>query len=445
MGGGASATLLLAQLSIQLHALSTNPINIYIVDNSQAFTVGIAYSIEHPSFVLNVAANRMGAFPDKPEDFYQWLIDYPALWRNLHADFKTIEFQSTDFVPRMIYGAYLRWVFDQAIARSHSKNISTHRVVARVTKINPINNSKRLQVIIGSDEVLIADTVIFATGNAHQNHQHLVGTHIFSSPYCNHFLRQDWSNTKDVIVLGSGLSMVDAIQYITQQGYQGKFHLLSRHGLIPLPHLSDHHAKEAPDFLARNLTTAKKIIKNIRNQISTNTQNSINWQASINALRPHTNRLWLSLTDPERKKLRRFLPWWNVVRHRIPVDAYEALKKLQQTGRLTITKGDVKKAESDGEYFLLQLNNKTLFIKAEKMVVCSGYQYESEYLSNFLGKLLKPQDQLQKDLMNCDFKISNTHPIYAVGPCLAGVLFETTSIHDIRQQALHIAEAKLLR
>lgn len=441
VGGGASATLLLAQLSLQLNAHSANPINIYIVDNSQAFKVGIAYNIEHPSFVLNVTANRMGAFPDKPEDFYQWLIDYPALWRNLHADFKTIEFQSTDFVPRMIYGAYLRWVFDQALTLAHSKNISTHRVVAQVTKINAIKNTKRLQVIIDTQEALNADTVILATGNAHQNHQDLIDTHIFSSPYCKHFLQQDWSNTRDVIVLGSGLSMVDAIQYITQQGYQGKFHLLSRHGLIPLPHSSDHNAKEAPDFLSQNLTSAKKIIRSIRKKITNNTLNGIGWQASINALRPHTNRLWLSLTDPERKKLKRLLPWWNIVRHRIPVDAYNAIKNLQHLDRLTITKGDVKKAESDGEYFLLKLNNKTLFIKSEKMVVCSGYQYELMHFSNMLKEQLKPKDQLQKDLMNCNFNISNTHSIYALGPCLAGILFETTSIHDIRQQALYIAES----
>jgi uncharacterized NAD(P)/FAD-binding protein YdhS len=233
--------------------------------------------------------------------------------------------------------------------------------------------------------------------------------------------------------------MVDAIQYTTQQGYKGKFHLFSRHGLIPLPHPSDHNAKEAPDFLSQNLTSAKKIVHSIRKQITNNTLNGIGWQASINALRPHTNTLWLSLTDPERKKLRRLLPWWNIVRHRIPVDAYEALKNLQKIDRLTITKGEITKAESDGEYSLLKLNNKTLLIKSEKMVICSGYKYEPEHLSNLLGKLLKPKDQLQKDLMNCDFNISNTHLIYAFGPCLAGILFETTSIHDIRQQALQLA------
>lgn len=65
----------------------------------------------------------------------------------------------------------------------------------------------------------------------------------------------------------------------------------------------------------------------------------------------------------------------------------------------------------------------------------------TQHLSNLLGKLLKPQDQLQKSLMYCDFTISSSYPIYALGPSLAGILFETTSIHDIRQQALHIAEA----
>lgn len=129
------------------------------------------------------------------------------------------------------------------------------------------------------------------------------------------------------------------------------------------------------------------------------------------------------------------------MRHRVPVDAYEALLNLRDSDRLTITKGDLLKAESDGEYFLLNLNNKNLFIKSEKMVVCSGYKYEQEHLLKIFGQLLKPNDQLQKDLMICDFSISNTHPIYALGPCLAGILFETTSIHDIRQQAFHVAEA----
>lgn len=446
VGGGASATLLLAQLSLQLNTHSENPISIYIVDNSQAFKVGIAYNIEHPSFVLNVAANRMGAFPDKPEDFYQWLIDYPALWRSLHADFKTIEFQSTDFVPRMIYGAYLRWVFDQALALAHSKNISVHRVVARVTQIKAINNSKRLQVIINTHEVFNADTVILATGNAYQNHQDLMSTHIFSSPYCQGFLQQDWSSLSDVILLGSGLSMVDAVQYLSQQNYAGKIHVFSRNGLIPLPHEQENQLPETAKFdvqafSASGLTSAKIIVRKLRTQILANAKDGISWQATINAMRPLLNTIWLSLSEHERKKLKRFLPWWNIARHRIPAAAHKQLIRLQQEGRLIIHKGDIKKAESDGEYFLLKINNKTLFIKAEKMVVCSGYNYRFDHLADICGELLGSNAQLQKHLGSnkSNQSLSRDHSIYALGPSLANTLFETTAIHEIRQQSKFIA------
>jgi uncharacterized NAD(P)/FAD-binding protein YdhS len=197
VGGGASATLLLAQLATRSNE---NPIDIYIIDNSSAFKVGIAYQINHPSFVLNVTANKMGAYTDKPEDFYQWLITHPALWRNLHSDFKTVNYDPNDFVPRMIYGAYLRWVFDQALALAASKNISIHRVVARVTKIKAIKNTKRLQVIVDTQESWLADTAVLATGNAFQKHHDLSGSHIFSSPYCKHFLQHNWSTTKDIIL-----------------------------------------------------------------------------------------------------------------------------------------------------------------------------------------------------------------------------------------------------
>lgn len=442
MGGGASATLLLAQLSTQLNAIQ---INIYIIDNSPAFKVGIAYQIEHPSFVLNVTANRMGAYPDKPEDFYQWLISYPALWRNLHSDFKTINYGANDFVPRMIYGAYLRWVFDQALALAASKNISVHRVVARITKIKAVENTKRLQVILDTQESLLADTVVLATGNAFQNHQDLNSPHIFLSPYCNHFLQQDWSTIKDVILVGSGLSMVDAVQYLTQQNYKGKIHIFSRHGFIPLPH-AENHAQEAAvfnklEFSASDLTSARKIVRSLRKQIAVNANNGIGWQATINSFRTHINQVWLSLPENERKKLQRFLPWWNIARHRIPAVTHNQIVQLQKEGRLSITKGDVKQADSDGEYFLLKCSNKIHLIKSEKMVICSGYNYCYEHLTELCDDLLQSKEQVQQQFNSHpqNQNLSEKYSIYALGPSLAGTLFETTAIHEIRQQSKSIA------
>jgi uncharacterized NAD(P)/FAD-binding protein YdhS len=239
--------------------------------------------------------------------------------------------------------------------------------------------------------------------------------------------------------------MVDAVQYLTQQNYRGNIHIFSRHGLIPLPH-SEHHAQEATafnefKFSASDLTSAQKIVRSLRKQIAVNTHNEISWQTTINLFRTQINRIWLSLPERERKRLQRFLPWWNIARHRIPAVTYNQIIQLQKEEKIRLTKGDVKKAESDGEYFLLKLNNKTHLIQAEKMVICSGYHYDYEHLTKLCGDLLYSKEQVQQQLNNHqqNHKLSAEYSIYALGPSLAGTLFETTAIHEIRQQSKSIS------
>jgi|GEM_PF-831543 len=434
VGGGASATLLLAQLSIQLHSyLSTN---IYIIDNSENFNLGVAYSVEHPSFILNVVANRMGAWCDKPDDFYQWLNNYPHLWRNLHKDFASVQYYEEDFVPRMIYGAYLRWIFECSIVMAKGKNIHVHRISAKVSTISDIKYSSKLLVKTDRHESFRADVVIVATGNSTQKNQNLIGKNIFPSPYHPGFITQNWADVNNIIIVGSGLSMVDAVQFLSQQHYKGDIQVFSRHGLIPLPHLKPDTQQECKPFIFSGKINARTIVKKIRSKIRQNSQLGINWQTTINKIRVHTNDLWLSLSTEEQKKLRRLLPWWNVARHRIPKTVFEYLIKLQLERKLTITKGDVKQAESDGEYFLLKLHQKTAFIKADKLVVCSGYFYDQQ-LKKICGNLF------DREAIYCchNQKLSKTHELYAIGPVLGGLLFETTAIHEIRQQSLDIAVA----
>jgi uncharacterized NAD(P)/FAD-binding protein YdhS len=437
VGGGASATLLLAQLSIQLN--THLPINIYLIDDNEGFKTGLAYSIEHPSFILNVDADRMGAWSDKPNDFYHWLNNYPQLWRNLHPDFLTVNYHADNFVPRMIYGAYLRWVFDSAVIAAAEKNIRIHRISARVSSIDAIKYNSTLLVKTDTHESIRANAVVIATGNSSIRHSQLNDKNIFTSPYQQNFIWQDWNAIKNIIIVGSGLSMVDAVQYLAHQNYQGNIQIFSRHGLLPLPHVTPAPCQECPTFNFVGLNNAKKIVGAVRAQIFRNNKQGICWQTTINSLRTHANHAWLTLPIKEREKLRRVLPWWNIARHRIPITAYELLVNLQQEGRLTINKGEVKHAESDGEYFLLNLHQKTAFIKADKMLICSGYLY-NQSLKKLCGGLL---DHETSHLLE-DYRLSKHYALHAIGPALGNLLFETTAIHEIRQQSLNIA-AKISR
>jgi uncharacterized NAD(P)/FAD-binding protein YdhS len=139
VGCGAAATLLLAELAETLDS----PLEIYLIDNNPSAPLGLAYSVNHPAFVLNVAAKRMGAYITKPDDFYQWLLQEPMHWRGLHPDFADVNFAPDDFVPRMIYAAYLRKVFSRSVSLLEQKNIRIIQLKEPVFALAPSSKKFR--------------------------------------------------------------------------------------------------------------------------------------------------------------------------------------------------------------------------------------------------------------------------------------------------------------
>ena len=67
---------------------------------------GLAYGAAHPAHLLNVRASNMSAFPDDPDHFVRWLDDQGM---GAVAD---------AFVPRLVYGDYLRGLLEQATKQS---------------------------------------------------------------------------------------------------------------------------------------------------------------------------------------------------------------------------------------------------------------------------------------------------------------------------------------
>ena len=70
------------------------PVEINLVDRREKFGRGVAYSTAQDFHLLNVPANKMGAFPDRLEHFHEWLAA------------KGYDFFPNDFAPRWLYGEY---------------------------------------------------------------------------------------------------------------------------------------------------------------------------------------------------------------------------------------------------------------------------------------------------------------------------------------------------
>ena len=446
VGCGAAATLLLAELSIN----TVGPFDINIIDDNPASPLGIAYAVNHPSFVLNVAAKRMGAYVSKPDDFYQWLLHNPEHWRNLHPEFSSANFGPDDFVPRMIYAVYLRQVFAGAIEVLKQKGVRVTHLSEQVIEISPVPGAVDASVYVRTHQQKIrADIVVFATGNNPTRQITVATEHSFNSPYTPEFLSQEWSALSDVAVIGSGLSMIDLVQFISSQGFTGNFHIFSRHGLLPLPHSTEHPMAAAPPLdigLVGN--TAVQAVRALRFYVESNSAAGFEWQESINKIRPHVSNLWAKLSHPEQRRLAKALPWWNIHRHRIPPSSYAVLQRLRERNRLHVTRCCIKGVDRINNGFQLHLDQSLavgnpLKIAADRLVFCNGYAPGFNRVKKLGGELLSPDEYLRHWLIKSDatFRISFSHPIFALGPALSGLLFESTALHETRQQANSIAAA----
>ncbi|WP_010545164.1 FAD/NAD(P)-binding protein, partial [Sphingomonas elodea] len=76
-----------------------------LIERAPVAGTGLAYGAAHPSHLLNVRAANMSAFPDDPGHLVRWL------------EARGVENAATSFVPRRVYGEYLREMLEEALAR----------------------------------------------------------------------------------------------------------------------------------------------------------------------------------------------------------------------------------------------------------------------------------------------------------------------------------------
>jgi uncharacterized NAD(P)/FAD-binding protein YdhS len=98
IGSGATGTLLVVNL---IKHAENKALEINLVEKKERIGRGVAYSTVKDFHLLNVPAAKMGAFPDDIEHFHRWLAE------------KNYAFKPNDFVPRRIYGEYLRELFSE--------------------------------------------------------------------------------------------------------------------------------------------------------------------------------------------------------------------------------------------------------------------------------------------------------------------------------------------
>jgi len=339
IGGGASATLLLAQL-----ARRQSPLAIDVYDRAGAFARGIAWSTGHLCHLLNVRAANMSALADTPDDF--------ARWAARHG------YSGDDFAPRALYGEYLDEHFERA-----RQTLSVSLIQAQADSIRTDAGYR----VNGKPY----DLVVQATGNCVPLHppgaQAIAGYH--ANPWTPDYAAL--SAHRRIAILGSGLTAVDALLALDAHGYGGELVMLSRHARLPGVHVK---TPPYPAFMHELPKTALAALHRVRLEIKAS---DAPWQAIIDSLRPITNAIWQAWPPQERQRfMRRLFTIWNTHRHRMAPQIQHTLLAWEQSGRLTRRRARIERM-APGPMVVTDQGG----IKADAIINCLGYRYAERPLA----------------------------------------------------------------
>jgi uncharacterized NAD(P)/FAD-binding protein YdhS len=431
VGGGASATLVASHL---LRRPGPVP-RLLLIDRWGLHGRGQAYSTDDPNHLLNARAANMSGVEGDPGHLLDWTRS------------QGIEASGEDFLPRPVYGRYLRDLLD-ASARERPGHLTELTGTVLSLDAEPGAAGWRLRLADGTSRP--AGAVVLAVGNQ-------APARLPWAPPTHRYIADPWrrgaldviDDEAPVLIVGTGLTMVDLAIGLAGRHPGRVVHAVSRHGLLPRPHHPPPRPPEAELVLPGEPASLRELLRWARLSVR---GNGGEWHGFVDAVRPHVPDLWGRLPDADR---RRFLGLvarhWEVHRHRIPPASAARIEELRADGRLRVLRGRVDGVRDGGRHPL------TVRVGGDDGVS----ELEVGWLINGTGPAGTPgTDALLSGLVAAgaarpgplglgldadpggavrDAAGRPHGDLFTLGPPLRGVRYETTAIPEIRAQAAALA------
>lgn len=411
---------------------------IHLFERGDAFARGIAYGTRNERLLLNVAVAGMSAHEGDPGHFLRWLEGAG------HA------VAANTFLPRCLYGAYLQDVLGRCPGIT--------AVTAEVRKLAVDGEGVGLDLSDGRR--VRVDHAVLCVGNFPP----VSPVERRLARACRpRYITNPWSDEgpaaigeqDGVVLVGTGLTMVDIVLALDGRGHRGPLTALSRHGLLPAAHRAT-DPSDAGFRLDDMPTSMTALFRLVREAAREEVRRGGDWRSVVDALRPHTQALWRRLPLVERRRfLRHVKSYWEVHRHRLAPEVADRMERLRREGRLAVVAGHVREVAPGPEGIRVVLRRRgerhLQTVDAGWIVNCSGPALDYKRIvdpllrSLFKAGLVRPGPlSLGLDVTD-DYRLIDaagraSPRLFALGPPLRGVLWETTAVPDIRRQCSALAE-----
>jgi uncharacterized NAD(P)/FAD-binding protein YdhS len=437
IGGGASGTLAATYL-LRAAAAERVPLRIALIDRHGRHGLGQAYATRHPAHLLNSPVDRMSAVSHDPGHLARW-----AAANQIEHD---------GFLSRAAFGRYLQDLL--ADAERRAATIATvSRITSDVVALAPTGLDRRLRLRLAADGHIDADVTVLAVGQQ-------PSASPCPLPGSPRYVGDPWApraldgiaDGSPVVVIGTGLTMLDVAIAITDAHPAAVVHAISRHALLPREHrFPAGGAAQSP--VPQALGAAVSLPSLVRCIRTTAAEAPGGWQTTVDALRPHIPRLWQRLSpDDKRLFLRHLARYWEVHRHRVAPATARRIDRLRAEGRLSVLRGRIV-AVSDGSAGLrvrIDQDGRPTEVAAGWLINASGPGADVTATTDRLLRGLLDGGMARPDALRLGVEADASGAmldtsgvpsavIFTLGPPLRGQLYETTAVPEISEQAAALA------
>ena len=430
VGGGASGALVAARLLRD----SQQPIEVVVFEPRARLGEGVAYSTTDPLHLLNVPACGMSALPEVPDHFVRWANCAP-----------------TDFLPRSRYADYLEHLLAESVAEAPVGSELVH-VRERVIDVHTLGLRR---VVTTSGQLYEFDALVMATGNLPPHVpaplRHLPSSVLTEDPW-EGSVAEGLRPFSEVLVVGTGLTMIDVSMTVLNSVRGARVHGVSRHGLVPLSHENPwrprHDAPSVDDVTS--WFAGAQAIQALRPAMAYLRGWGEDWRRGLDSLRPVTQAMWQSMDDTTKEAfVSRLSRFWDVHRHRMAPPIGARFNALRSAGRISLHPATVVDAQvnENGRVTVLLSDGSVLVV--DKVVVCTGPNGQVD--ADPLARAMVDSGTAAPGPLGMGYQVDAetgamigmdevTHErLFAVGPLRKGVLWETTAMPEIREQAAQLS------
>lgn len=429
------------------------PLKILLISRPGSMARGVAYSTQARAHVLNVPAGRMNALAGEDDSFYDYV-------KRTHPNATPAL-----FAERRLYGDYLQALLQQA-SDNTAPGCEVQEVIGEVVKIIPQPNAQGGLLLMDNGEHFRADTIVLSIGSCARQAPPIADEYrpFYESPGYVHDPWQpgalDGIGTNDpVVLIGSGLTMLDVVLDLRDRGHTGSIQAVSRRGLLPQPHRELNAHPDYDEGLAQHMLsncTVRHYVRAVRDAIRQHAQAGGDWRDIIGGLRSATLQLWHALPLDERLRfLRHVRPYWDAHRHRCAPQPGARMQAELASGKLKLMAGRIVGYTSNpGSVSVCVRRRCTRFeeqLEVKAVINCTTPALDLRQLDDPLLKSLRAEGLLVPDALGTGMAIApsgalldcNAVPsdwLYYVGPFLQARDWEATAVPELREYVKAMAQ-----